>query len=198
MNVTQSGIDGLIVRAKSGDSAALGELLEKHRGYLRVLAQRMLGDRFRARLDASDVIQQTCLAVQRNFPEFRGETPGQFIAWLRQVHEGHIRNALREHLAGKRGVGREGGVTAAELESLVEDSLQSTPSQRVLRDEQAVLLAAALDRLPDGQREAVRLRYLEGLSLKEIADLMNRTERAAGALILRGLAALRNYLEPSI
>jgi RNA polymerase sigma-70 factor, ECF subfamily len=189
-----SAIEGLIVRARDGDGAALGELLEHHRGYLKVLAQRMLGGRVQARLDASDVVQRTCLLVHGAIKGFRGETTPQFLAWLRQVHEANVRNVLRHQLAKKRNVAREGQVVVDEIDSIIADSTQSTPSQRVLRDETSVQLAAELEKLPEDQREAVRLRYLEGFSLAEVGEALGRTDKAASALILRGMATLRKRL----
>ena len=194
-NSVQSGIEDLIVRARNGDSAALGELLQHHRGYLKVLAERILRGRVQARLDASDVIQRTCLNVQAAIKDFRGGTTPQFLAWLRQIHEANLRKALREHLAQKRNVALE-VPSSEEIESIVADSTQSTPSQRVLLDERSVRLAAELDRLPDDQREAVRLRYLEGLSLAQIGQVLDRTDKAASALILRGMATLKKRLDP--
>ncbi len=194
VNSVQSNIDSLIVRARCGDAEALGELLERHRGYLKVLAQRMLDGRMRARLDASDLVQRTCLSVHRAISEFRGETTAEFLTWLQQVHAGNVQNALREHLAQRRDVAREQFTTPEQIAALVADVTQSTPSQRILRDERAVELTAAFEELPDDQREAVRLRYLEGWSLQEVGQAMQRSDKAAAALILRGLNALRRIL----
>ncbi len=194
MNSVQADIDCLIVRARGGDTQALGELLERHRGYLKVLAQRMLGGRIQARIDASDLVQRTCLSVHRAIGEFRGETTAEFLAWLQHVHTGNIQNALREHLAQRRDIAREEPAAAEQIASIVGGTTQSTPSQRVLRDEQAVILTAALEHLSEDQREAVRLRYLEGMSLEEVGQAMRRTAKAASALIFRGLNSLRDAL----
>jgi len=88
----------LIERAQGGDQAALGELLEKYRRYLWGLAERMLDDRAAARIDALDVVQQTCLSVHKQITEFQGHEPAQFAAWLRQIHERNIHNAARNLL----------------------------------------------------------------------------------------------------
>src|SRR5580704_11057698 len=56
----------LIERARVGDQAALGELLEKYRRYLWGLADKLLDDRAAARIDASDIVQQTCLSVHKH------------------------------------------------------------------------------------------------------------------------------------
>ena len=63
-----------------------------------------------------------------------------------------------------------------------------------MRDEQSVRLAAALAKLPDDQREAVRLRHLEGCTLAELAERFNRSEDAVAALLKRGLENLRKRL----
>lgn len=196
MEISQTHLHHLVLQLRDGNPEALGELLEKHRGYLKVLAERIFEGKLQARLDASDAVQKTCLSVQKAIQEFRGNTPAEFLAWLKQIHEGNVLNLLREHLAQKRGVDREAAIPV-EIESLIVDSMQSTPSQRVLRDEKAVQLTAALETLSEDQRTAVRLRFLEGWAVKDIAVAMDRTDKATTALLRRGLASLRELLAGS-
>jgi RNA polymerase sigma-70 factor (ECF subfamily) len=66
-----------------------------------------------------------------------------------------------------------------------------------MRAEGAVHLAEALARLPERQAEAVRLRYLEGMSLAETADRLACTEAAVKALVARGLSALADCVTGS-
>ena len=193
MEISQTHIHHLVCQLRDGNPEALGQLLEQHRGYLKVLAERIFEGKLQARLDASDAVQKTCLSAHKAITEFRGKTPAEFLAWLKQIHEGNVLNLLREHLAQKRGVDRE-AADPVQIESLIVESVQSTPSQRVLRDEKAVQLAAALEMLSEDQRTAVRLRYLEGWTVKDIAGLRNRSEKATTALIRRGLAKLRVLL----
>jgi RNA polymerase sigma-70 factor (ECF subfamily) len=175
----------LLARARAGDGEAAGLLLEKYRPYLRILAQRQLDHNLAARLDASDLVQQTCLSVLGRLPQFDGRDEAQFIGWLRTVHENNIRDAVREHLrTAKRAAGREVSVEADDLAGQLR---ASSPSQRVLVGESAAELAAAL-------REAVRLRYLEGRSLTEIAERMERSVVAAAGLVKRGLIQLRKMM----
>jgi RNA polymerase sigma-70 factor (ECF subfamily) len=182
----------LLARARAGDGEAAGVLLEKYRPYLRILAERQLDQNLAARLDASDLVQQTCLSVLGRLPQFDGQDEAQFIAWLRTVHENNIRDAVREHLqTAKRAAGREVSVVADELTAQLR---ASSPSQRVLVGESAAELAAALLELPPDQREAVRLRYLEGRSLAEIAERMERSVVAAAGLVKRGLIQLRKTM----
>src|SRR5262249_62212814 len=71
---------------------------------------------------------------------------------------------------------------------------QSSPSQRAVRQEQLVLLAEALARLPKDQRTAVELHHLRGYAVAEVARQMGRSDGAAGALLVRGLKRLRVLL----
>lgn len=193
---TVANLQQLLRRAHAGDRDAVGELLEAYRPYLRVLAQRQLDRRLAGRLDASDLIQQTCLSVHRRIAEFEGQDGPDFIAWLRRVHENNIQNAIRDHLnTQKRGVSREvapePGTAGDRYEAV---SQEPSPSQRLLAGESAASLARALEQLPDDQREAVRLRYLEGWPLARIAEQLGRSREAAAGLLKRGLQNLRGVL----
>lgn len=186
----------LFQRARGGDGEAVGELLEFCRPYLRLLAERMLDGRLGRRMDASDVVQQTCLSVVQRFAAFDGEDHAQFLAWLRRIHENNLLNAGRDHRdAEKRDVRREIPIESgrAGLEWLAASI--SSPSQRLLADERAVILAVALEGLPERQREAVRQKYLEGHTVDEVAANMGATRYAVVGLLNRGLAALRAALQ---
>lgn len=183
----------LIQRARDGDRDALGELLQRHRPYLKLLTLRMIGQNLGTRLDDSDIVQQTCMSVFGRIQDFVGQGPDQFVAWLRTIHERNVKNALRDNVgAQKRSIQREQAIDdEGQLQMTVE---QSSPSQRLLRGEQAVRLAAALQTLPRDQREAVRLRYLEGWSLEQISQHTGRTKHSIAGLVKRGLIGLRKSL----
>ena len=74
-------------------------------------------------------------------------------------------------------------------------SPQSSPSHQAARRELAVLLADALQRLPEDYRETIVLRHLEGLTFPEVAGRMGRTEDSVKKLWARALARLRRALE---
>jgi RNA polymerase sigma-70 factor (ECF subfamily) len=181
----------LIERARVGDQAALGELLEKYRRYLWGLADRMLDDRAAARIDASDIVQQTCLSVHKQITEFEGEDDAQFAAWLRQIHERNIRNAARDQLhAGKRAIDREQRVGDGEVYA----ARQATPSQYVVQSEEAARLTRAIAQLPPDEQEALRRRYLDGESMAEIGAAMELTKDALVWLMKRAMTSLRQHL----
>jgi RNA polymerase sigma-70 factor (ECF subfamily) len=84
--------------------------------------------------------------------------------------------------------------SAARLEAWLADSLAS-PSERAERNEQLLQLAAALAQLPEDQRTAVELHYMQGCSLIEAGQRMGRGKRAVAGLLYRGLKRLRTLLE---
>jgi RNA polymerase sigma-70 factor (ECF subfamily) len=185
----------LLTQASGGDKDALGRLLELHRGYLRALAQRELGGALDARLDASDLVQQTCLSACRDFSQFQGGEIAEFVAWLRRIHERNLHDAIREHVqAARRAVDREQPMAARWDQEIAADR-DLSPSARAMANEQAVVLTLALEELPIDQREAVRLRHLEGRPLAEIADRLGRSEEAVAGLLKRGMRSLRKRLQ---
>ena len=191
MTDADSAIRELLARARTGDQAALGDLLEKYRGQLWNLAEHLLDDRAAARIDASDLVQQTCLSVHKQIAEFDGKDPAQFAAWLRQIHERNVRNAVRDQLhAGKRDITREERLADRDVHA----AGHATPSQHAVRNEESARLAKAIAQLPDDEREALRRRYLEGESLAEVGTAMGLTKDALVWLMKRAMKNVKRIL----
>jgi RNA polymerase sigma-70 factor (ECF subfamily) len=173
--------------------------LEKYRPYLLFLARRSLGQALQGKLDASDVVQQTLLEAHRKRAQFRGQDEAALAAWLRQMLVFALADAHREFKRAKRDVAREQALagevegSSVRLEALA--ARQSSPSQRAVRHENVLRLAAALLQLPEDQRQAVELKHLRGLSVAEIAGLLRRSETAVGGLLRRGMTKLRDLLQ---
>lgn len=186
----------LLERGLNGEADALGQLLEFHRPYLNLLADRALQGDVRTRIGASDIVQQTCIAAIKGFRDLNANSPHQFLAWLRTVHQRQIIDCLRAHgVTAKRAVSKEqGNEDGLPIEDGI-DPLASSPSQRLLAEEDTVMLARALEQLPNTQREAVRLKYLEGLTITEVAETMATTKFAVVGLLNRGLKKLRAILQ---
>ncbi len=176
------------------DSAAL----ERYRTYLHLLARLQLDRRLQAKVDASDIVQQTLLQAIRGVNEFRGQTDAEMAAWLRQILANKLAGAIRDLGRQKRDVRRERSIKAdleqlsARLESWLAAD-QTSPSQRAVRGEQAVQLADALASLPEAQGEALTLHHLQGWTLDEVAGHLGRSPAAVAGLIKRGLRTLRNH-----
>lgn len=181
------------------DRQASADGLERYRSYLLLLARGRLDQRLRGKLDASDVVQQTLLEAHRDLAQFRGQSSGEMAGWLRQILARNLANAVRDLGRDKRDVARERSLeaalddSAAHLEGWLAAE-QSSPSQQAQKHEQALQLAAALDQLPENQREAVILRHWHGCSLDEIARQLQCSTAAVTGLLQRGLRNLRKHL----
>lgn|SRR5690606_28751426 len=188
----------LVLAAKAGDNEQFGRLLEQHRGYLLMLGHRYLSDRMRRRIDPADLVQATFLEAKRDWPSFRGNSPGEFTSWLRHILKNNLSTAVARHVTTqKRSLKREVTVSASDSAGdwiAQQPGNTSTPSGKVIRAEAAAKLLEALHTLPETQAEALRLRYLEGLTLGEIVDRMGKSETAVAGLLKRGLAKLRTSL----
>jgi RNA polymerase sigma-70 factor (ECF subfamily) len=189
----------LIGRARRGDEGALGRLLEENRAALLAEAERQLRRRLAARVDSADIIQQTFLEAHRGFERFEGHSEVQFASWLRTILNRNIAGQLRDHTrAAKRDLRRERSLDDSRGggEPLWRRIVagQSTPSQRAMQAEDFARLAVALRALTEDQREAVRLRHLEGWPLARIAERLGRTPAATAGLIKRGVQALRERI----
>ncbi len=177
------------------------ELIEGHRSYLAALARLQLAARpwLAARLDASDLVQQVMLKAHTASADFRGQTPGEFIAWLRQILNRTLANELRAHAQAKRDVGAERALEAdLDASSCRLDAWlaadHTSPSERAGRNERAASLATGVDALPPDQREVVLLKHCQGLTLVEIGIRTQRTPAAVAGLLRRGLERLRELL----
>jgi RNA polymerase sigma-70 factor (ECF subfamily) len=173
--------------------------LGPYRDYLRLMARLQLDPRLGAKLDPSDVVQQALLQAHRSFDQFRGAADAELAAWLRRILARTLENAVRGLRRDKRDVGRERSLEAAlDLSSArLEQWLASqgaSPSEAADRNERLLRLAGALAALPEGQREAITLHYLQGLTLAEVAGQLGRTPPSVVGLVQRGLKQLRSRL----
>jgi RNA polymerase sigma-70 factor (ECF subfamily) len=172
--------------------------LERFRDYLRLLARIQLTAGLQAKLDPSDVVQQTLLKAHQNWAQFRGRSEAELAAWLRAILAHHLADVCRKFGPGPGG--RERSLEAAleqssaRLESWLaaDDTL---PSQKFERQEQLLRMAEGLARLPEDQRTALELRHLRGLAVAEAAREMGRSTAAVGSLLYRGLKTLREFLD---
>ncbi len=95
MNTSESANpEDLITRARRGDTSAFGCLLEISRNYLKLMARLQLDKRVQAKVDPSDLVQESFLNAHQNFHTFRGTTERELLAWLRQI----LVHSLADHV----------------------------------------------------------------------------------------------------
>lgn len=195
-----SDTHSLLLQARGGNEAALGQLLESYSHYLTLLARLQIGRRLQGKADPADVVQETFLDAHRQFRNFRGVTEAELSAWLRRILAGQLTLLVRRY----RGTKARDVMLEQELGAQLDQSSQvldrglaasiSSPSQHASRREQAVILADALGALPADYREVIILRHLESLSFTDVAQRMGRSEDSVQKLWVRALASLRGTL----
>jgi RNA polymerase sigma-70 factor (ECF subfamily) len=193
----------LLRRADGGDPAAVGDLLKRHRPRLRRMVGVRMDRRLAARVDPSDVVQETLADAARRLPDYLRDRPLPFFPWLRRLAWDRLAALQRAHVrAARRSVAREEppalpGESVLELADLLL-ARGSAPSTGTRRAERRALVRRALEELPERDREVLVLRQLEELSVAEVAAVLGIGEKAVYARQLKALERLRAVLSPEL
>jgi RNA polymerase sigma-70 factor (ECF subfamily) len=195
---TAPDTEQLLDRAASGDRSAREELLERHRQRLKRMVAVRLDRRLAARLDPSDVVQETLADAARRLDDYLRERPMPYYPWLRRLAWDRIDKAHRRHTARRRSVTREEppdlpNESALKLaERLL--AADTDPLEAALRKERRERVRALLDRLAAAEREVLVLRFLERLSTAEAAAVLGISPGAVRLRLMRALERLRQHL----
>ena len=165
----------LLDKAQAGDRQAFDLLFGTHRAHLRNMVDLRLDPNIRARVDASDVVQETNLEAFRRLDSYLRQRTMPFRLWLRQIALDCTLKARRRHVGtARRAAERE--VSLPERSSLLLAqqlvSAGPTASQILDRRQLARRLRQAVAQLPEGDREVVLMRHFEGLSNQEVGCLL--------------------------
>jgi RNA polymerase sigma-70 factor (ECF subfamily) len=159
-----------------------------------------LDPRLRRRFDSSDLVHEAFAKAHEKQKKFKGTTEAQFVKWLKRIVENAVWDKYREHTAAKRDIRREEDLQQVVSESSVRlekfvAAGEATPGQLLDQHERELEVAAALEQLPDDQRDAIILRHVHGLSLDQAAAQMGRSEKAVSHLVSRARKRLREILD---
>jgi RNA polymerase sigma-70 factor (ECF subfamily) len=182
---------------RGGDSRALDRLLERHRPELRAFVECHFDPRLRARIDPSDVVQETQMEVARRMNDFLTRPPMPFRLWLRKKAIDRLRNFLRDHvLRIRRSVAREEAFPDRSSLLLARPFLArgSSPGRRLQARELADRVSRAVAQLSAADREILLLRHAEDLLFEEIGCLLEIEPAAARKRFGRALIRLQNVL----
>lgn len=181
----------------------LAAYIESRRPQLLGYIQNNLGPALRRKLEPDDILQEVVVSAIGSPAQFEvaGRDPFKLLC---QIAEQRIIDAHRHHVgAQKRSAEREvsierpaGGDQAFGFIDLLVASLTS-PSQAFSRDQREFRLQVAIASLPEEQREALRLRYIDGLSTRDVAERLGKTDGAIRVLLSRTLTRLQEALADS-
>jgi len=193
--------DELLLLAGRGEQLAVQRLLERHRPRLRRMIEVRLDKRLSARVDPSDIIQDSLLDASRKLNDYLATRPLPFYPWLRAIAWQRLQDQYRRHLRAKRrSVKFEEPLVPLPDQSAMLLASQfiapgTSPSQRLLREESQRRIRAALDQLNPTDREILVLRHLEQMPVAEIAALLGISEGAVKMRRLRAIERIRNLLD---
>lgn len=172
------GLAGAIAR---GDTDAFNTFYERYVDRL----YRMIYYQLNAQqADAEDVLQETMMAAVKALPSFRGDA--RLFTWLCGIAQ----HKITDH---RRHQGADGEKVTVPLE---DDRLWSSDgADHAQSTETRVVLRQALAAMPEDYRQVLLLKYVQGLSVDEIAKVMGRSFKSVESLLSRARESLRLTLE---
>ncbi len=205
MTINNADTDELIQRAAANDRDATEELLGRHRNRLRRMIDIHLDQRMEARVDASDIVQEVLIKAIEKLPKYLEKKPIAFYPWLRQMAWDQMVDAFRMHVvAQKRSVNREASQNGKFEFALPDQSSvmladvlvaqRNSPSQHMENERQKTKVQFGLSKISKTYRDVLVMRYLEELSMREIADCLGASESAIKMRHMRALKQLGNAI----
>ena len=181
--VTRPDPDATDVRAAQRDRAAFAALYRRYLDRVYGYAFYVLGDHH----DAEDATERTFVAALAAIDAYRADGGGSFRSWLFRIAHNQLANALRAR----------GRQRAAPLDTVPEPLAPGADPERLAAlGDDARRLRAAVARLSDDRRQVIVLRFVDGLSAREIGEVIGRSEGAVRVLQHRALRDLAALLEP--
>jgi len=183
-------------RIKAGDGRAFDALFARHRASLRSFVELRLDPRIRARVDPSDVVQETQLEAYERLRDFLEREPMPFRVWLRKTAYERLLEVQRHHGAARRSVGREAAWPDRSSMLLARRLLARgpSPSQQLAQREVARRVRLALAQLSETDREILLMRNVEETPYEEIGCLLDLSAAAARKRYGRALLRLQKIL----
>lgn len=198
MNQDPAETQRLLKRARAGDHSAFEEIFNRHRVRLQKAIAMRMDRRVAARVDASDVIQETYLEAFKRLPKYLHQDGMPFYLWLHWIAREKVLGLHRRHLgADKRTVRHEVPLMPVDSSAEFVSGMIGrgpSPSQELAKAELAERLSEALGQLDDDERDLILWRHFEQLSARDTAQLLQISEAAAAKRYIRAVERLRTML----
>jgi RNA polymerase sigma-70 factor (ECF subfamily) len=174
--------------------------LERYRALLKMqVRQLQLDPRLQRRFDSSDLVQDALAKALQGIDQFRGTSEVELLKWLQRILRNTVHDKIDEEYAQNRDIRREQPMQDAAAESsnrwekVLVDS-QDGPDREAEGREFFLRLAAAIDQLPDDQRDAFILVHFMGIKVAQAAERLGRTEKSVAGLVRRAREKLCELL----
>jgi RNA polymerase sigma-70 factor (subfamily 1) len=178
---------------------AVNQAVGEYRAYLETLTCIQIDPRLRSKFGMSDIVQQTLIEAVPDLERIQALDEAGRRRWLRRMLVNNLLQEIDKWSAQARDPRREQSLEAAASESSCR--LQSwlaaedtSPSERLAEQEEALRLLEALSKLDPRQREALILQKYHGWTLAQIAEHLGCTVGAVAGLHAHGLKKLRKHL----
>lgn len=182
--------DAAMVRAVlDGDATAFRGLVEKYQERVYTMVYGMI----RNREDARDLTQEAFVKAYRNLKGFRLESG--FYTWLYRIAMNLTIDLTRSRKRRATAGFDEGIATRDETGNVHELHHEDSPSRRIERRQLYEQIMSAMEQLPEDQRQVVLLRELEGLSYREIAEIMEVPEGTVMSRLFYARKKLQKLLQ---
>ena len=184
--------DLLVQSASRGDGDALSELLTRFLPQLRAFVRLNMGDALRQREEPEDIEQSVCREILQDLSAFDDRGEAAFCQWLYLSALRKIRDRAKFYGRARRDVARERPIAShsswSRIEALYADI--ASPSTAASAREEVVQFESAMDRLSEEQRRVIVRSRLQGMSHREIAAELGKSEGATRVLLSRSIAKL--------
>jgi RNA polymerase sigma-70 factor (ECF subfamily) len=173
-----------------------GDLLVRFRPLLYLHARQLqLGRLYQPGFDASDIVSETCLRALRALDQVRGRSEPEFVQWLRKILENIVKDKIKRKPDNP--LPYPWPADAEERDPLMAYIVASDPGPSTVagKQEELLLLAAAIEQLPEVEQDAVIGHHILQLPVAEIAVRLGRTEKAVAGVLCRAKKRLRELLE---
>lgn len=179
--------ESIAARARAGEEGAFRALVNEHGRRVFGLAYRLTGNEH----DAEEVVQETFLKVFRSVDGF--EARARFDTWLYRVTTNAAMDLMRKR---RRHDGRRADLELADGGERPLTVHGPDPERQSRGREIGDRISQALDLLTPSERAAFTLRHVEGLSIREIGEVLGLRDNAVKNAIFRGVQKLRQALAP--
>jgi len=195
----------LVQRIRDKDASALAEYIQRHQNQLAGFVRAITGEHLLAMVEIDDLVQEISTAAIGGLDTAPLDQYSP-LEWLQQLARRRVVDAHRFHFGAQRrdanrqqsinapSGGNASGDTPASLEQLLAASMTS-PSAAFSRDVRMMRLQQAIESLNDEQKQAVRMRYAEGLPTKQIASRLGKSDVSIRVLLSRSMRQLEKILD---